>query len=310
MLAGMAPLGLLVAAAALLFAPCCLAAQTTAIDLHSALGSASACAVSSGIQFLTENELIVLAGPNPNCYAVDGLEVVAISLDGRVMARRPWNSSEMGIVLRPGRLVVPEPGGVTILDDSLRPVQTLRFGNRKKTPEVAATDTGTLTLTVGRQSRSYFGTPLKEIETPREGPKLDPAQIISAGDGSWQLSYSGNSLVATPRGGQPRVIADLSWVNPICENRELCKTDALHFQAVLGRKKRVMVTSLGTKVPVTLSFGLVSYFRAEVFDLDTGDEVYREEDFFRPKQRIAGLSPEGDRLVISDGTSAYLHLLN
>lgn len=310
MLSGITRLGLLIAAATLGFALRCFAAQSTVIDLHSALGSTYSCEVSSAVQFLTEDKLIVLAGPNPNCYGVDGLEIVTMSLDGQVLARRAWNSSEMGLVLRPGRLVVPEPGGVTILDDSLRPIQTLRFGSRKKTPEVAATDTGTLTLTSGEQSRSWFGTPLIETDTPHESPNPDAGQIISTGDGSWQLSYSGSSLVVTPRGGKPRTIADLSWVNPICDNRELCKTDALYFQVVLGKKKRVLITSLGTKVPVTLSFGLVHYFRAEIFDLDTGAEVYREEDFFRPKQRIAALSPNGDRLVISDGASAYIRLLN
>jgi hypothetical protein len=110
-----------IVACALFFAQSCFAVEPAVLDLHSILGSAYPCSVPRAIQFLTEDELAVLAGPSPECFAaVDSLEIVAISLDGRVIARRPWTSTEMGLALPSGRLVLPEFGGVTIVDENLR----------------------------------------------------------------------------------------------------------------------------------------------------------------------------------------------
>jgi hypothetical protein len=198
------------------------------------------------------------------------------------------------------------------VDENLRPIQTLRLAERGKLPQISSTDTGILSLKLEGQSRSYFGTPLTEVHPPIEKPQPGVGEIISSGDGSWQLSLTGDSLIETPRGGPPRTLADLSWVNPPCENRDLCQTDssALHFQTVLGKKIRILITSRGVKFPLTPSFGLVPYFRAQVFDLNTGADVYREEDIIRPRERIAVLSPDGDRLVVSDGRYALVHPLD
>jgi hypothetical protein len=66
---------------------------------------------------------------------------------------------------------------------------------------------------------------------------------------------------------------------------------------------------MGTHVPVQGSFGLLPYFRVQVFDLDSGAEVYREEDEFRARDRVAVLSPGGDELVVCDGYTAAVHRL-
>lgn len=301
-----------IVACALFFAQSCFAVEPAVLDLHSILGSAYPCSVPRAIEFLTEDELVVLAGPSPECFAaVDSFEIVAISLDGRVIARRPWTSTDMGLTLPSGRLVLPEFGGVTIVDENLRTIQTLRVAKRGGQAEIAATDTGILSITLDGQSHSYFGTPLTEVHPPIENSHSGTGEIVSTGDGSWQLTRTRDSLIETLRGGLPRTLADLSWVIPPCENHDLCQTDttALQFQVVLGKKNRILITSHGVKVPITSSFGLVSNFRAQAFDLDTGAEVYREEDFFRPRERIAVLSPDGDRLVTSDGLSAIVHPL-
>jgi hypothetical protein len=46
--------------------------------------------------------------------------------------------------------------------------------------------------------------------------------------------------------------------------------------------------------------GLLPYFRLQVFDFDTGTELYREEDIVRTGQRSAAISPDGDRLATTD----------
>lgn len=297
-------------AGALLFARFSSAVEPTVLDLHSILGTAHLCSVPGAIQFLTEDEFVALAGSSPECYTAVN-EIVAISLDGRIVARHAWTSTDMGLVLPPSRLVLPDLGSVTIVDENLKTIQTIRVGRQRERPEISATDTGVLSITFDGQSRSYFGTPLKEVHPPVEYDQ-GAGEIVSTGDGSWQLRYAVNSLVETRRGAPPRTLADLSWVNPPCENRELCQSDssALHFQTVLRKKNRVLITSRGVKIPLTSSFGLISYFRAQVFDLDTGGDIYREEDIIRPLERIAVLSPDGDRLIMSDGLSVLIHQLN
>jgi hypothetical protein len=294
----------------LIFAQFSSASEPVVLDLHSILGTLHPCSTPGAVQFLSEDEIVVLASEGENCFVADGLQVVAISLDSRIVARHPWESSEVGPVLRPGRLIVPEPGAVTVLDEHLKPIQTLRIVKGGMPPDISVTDTGVLSLTLYGESHFYLGTPLKEIHPPRDNAQLNGG-VISSGDCSWQLSRNGSSLIETPRGGPPKKLADLSWVIPPCEDHDLCQTESssVHFQIVLGKYDRILVTSLGAKFPLTSRFGLVVYFRAQVFDLNTGEPIYQEEDLIRPREHVAALSPEGDRLAVCDGPSVSVHRL-
>ena len=61
-----------------------------------------------------------------------------------------------------------------------------------------------------------------------------------------------------------------------------------------GRKRRILVYSNGSKFPITDAAGLFPYFRLQVFDFDSGAELYREEDITRTGDRSATISPDGD----------------
>ena len=283
------------------------------LDLHKILGSAYACDVPRHIQFVAENELILLAGPTTRCYEqVSSLELVAISLDGKILARRPWTSTDPGLVLVPQRLARPIPGGIDILDTSLKTVQTLHLRRNSESPSITATDTGILTVTSRGRSTFYAGAPLRPIDPPPAHPHPPgQSQLISTLDGSWELLRQGSTLVESRPGVPPRTFADLSWILPPCAEKSLCQADdtATRYQTVIGRHNRILITATGQRLPIQGAFGLLPYFRAQVIDLDTGREVYREEDEFRARNRIAALSPDGDTLVVSDGYTAVVHPL-
>lgn len=282
------------------------------LDLHEVLGSGYACAVPRPIQFLAEDELVVLAGPTNRCFEdVSQLELVAFSLEGKVLARRSWTSTDSGLVLVPERLVLRDVRGVAVLDGELRTIQRLRAGAKGDVPAIAATDTGILSVTVNDRTTWYAGTPLRQVEPPPVKPIPGSSEIVSMLDGSWEVLRRGNTLVEARAGAPPRTFADLSWLFQLCEGHELCEVDesATHYQTVLGKRNRILISSVGSRVPVTNSFGIMPYFRVEVFDLDTGGEVYREEELFRAKDRVAVLSPDGDVVVVSDGYTAVVHRL-
>jgi hypothetical protein len=288
-------------------------ANSAVLDLHHVLGSGYACGVARPLQFLSEEELVVLAGPTKTCYDhVSDLELVAFSLDGRVLARRRWASTDSGLALVPQRLVLPDAGGVEVLDTNLKTIQTVRVGAKRQFPVITATDTGILSIESNGRKDFFAGTPLRPVKPPPDPPASGDTQIVSTLDGSWRLLRQGNSLVEVRDGARPRIFADLSWVIPPCRQHGLCEADesSTHFQTVLGKRSRVLITSVGSRMPVTGTFGLLPYFRVEIFDLDSGAEVYREEDEFRARARVAVLSPDGDVVVVSDGYTAVVHRLD
>jgi hypothetical protein len=214
-------------------------------------------------------------------------------------------------MLVPERLVAAVPGGAEVLDTNLKTIQVLRAGRKSALPAITATDTGILSLSSNGHDTFYGGTPLREIPAAPAIPGAAGEQIVSTLDGSWRLLREGNALIEARLGAQPRTFADLSWVIPPCGEQGRCQADdtATRYQTVLGKRNRVLVESTGTHVPIQGSFGLLPYFRVQVFDLDTGAEVYREEDEFRAREREAVLSPDGDIVVVSDGYSAVVHRL-
>ena len=286
--------------------------EPTLLDLHQVLKTSYVCPVPHSIQFLTEDELVLLAAPTSKCYdAVGQIEIVAVSIDGNILARRHWTSTESGIVLRPERLVLPQMEGVEVLDKCLKTIQKLRVARHGFISTISATDTGVLSIVAKSRTYNFAGSPLQQIDL--ETPKLIPEakEIISTLDGSWELARTGNTLVQQRAGGQPRVLANLDWVVPSCQQRDSCQADesTIHYQTALGKKSRILITSSGNKVPITPAFGLIPYFRLQLFDLETGAEVFREEDLFRAREHSAMLSPDGDLLLVSDGEFASIHKL-
>jgi hypothetical protein len=302
---------------ALLFCLTCLTSRSQSkepkiLDLRAILGASRVCVVPQSVRFISEEELIVLAGPTSECYdAVNQIEIVAISLDGHIVARRSWTSTDPGVVLTPERLVLPRSDGVDVLDKALQTIQTLRISRHGGIVSIQATDTGILSVVTKEGTHSYAGTPLRPVDLRPSRLIRGGDEVVSTLDGSWELARVNNTLVQQRAGAPSRVFVDLGWVAPSCEQRDFCQTDqsSIHFQTVMGKRSRILITASGTKVPVFSSFGLMPFFRMQVLDLETGAEVYREEDLFRARQRSAVLSPDGDLVVVSDGETATTHEL-
>lgn len=275
-----------------------------ALDLHQVLGGAYACSVPRAVQMLSEDALVVLAGPARNCYEqVSAVELVVLSTDGRVLARRPWNSTDPGVVFAPGRLALPAWNQVEVVDQNLKTLQTVRLTKRSGLPSLNSPQAGVLAVQERNGSLVLTGSPLVKASADLlPDPRKNAQALADLPDGRRVLRVE-NDLVLRDTSGTEKTIASLGWVAPACEHYEYCQQSgaSLQFQVVVGKRPRVLVQSNGSRIPLTDAAGLLPYFRVLVVDLETGAEVFREEDNFRTAQRSAMLSPDGDVLVNSDG---------
>jgi hypothetical protein len=288
-------------------------ARKTIISLHKTLGSDYACEVyQRPIQFLSEDELVLLAGPTSDCYrGVNNNQLVVISLDRHVIARKAWPSTDPGTVFSGKRLAVAASEQLLILDDHLTVVQSFPLPKHRGFPILYGTEGG-LSVDTDGGSLDCDGTPLKCIER-KTGlqPDVDGYLIHSFDDGR-KLLRKDESLIETAPGASPKKIADLSWVSPHCEKYEYCQAyDAgTRYQVVNGKRRRVLIMSNGSKYPITDAAGLFPFFRIQVFDLDVGSEIYREEDVLRTGHRSAVISPDGDLLATFNGLETVIHHLD
>lgn len=297
-----------------IFALAQLVAQTPGkwtINLRKALGSQYACAVYRPIQFLSEDEILLLAGPTDNCYrSVSQLQLVVLSVTGHVTARRDWPSTYPGVVLSHKRLAVAAWDQLLVLDDRLTTTQTISLPKHRAFPILSSDEQG-LSVVTDAGLLLCTGMPLKceERRSDREA-KSGEQTIYRFADGRG-LTREGELLMKSNGESPSQRVADLSWVVPRCERYVNCQAyDAgTTFQVVSGTKRRVLVASNGSKFPVTDAAGLFPYFRLQVFDLDTGSEIYREQDVLRTGRRGAALSPEGDLLAAFDGATVVMRRL-
>ena len=181
--------------------------------------------------------MIVLSGPTSKCYdAVSEIEIVAISLEGRILARRSWTSTDSGLVLRPERLVLPRWEGIEVLDGDLQTIQKLRIVRHDRFSILSATDTRILSVAIKGRTYFYAGTPLRQVD-------LRTSKPIPGGN---------EALVQQQVGAQPGTFAGLDWVIPSCPRRDDCQADesTARYQAVLGAKSRIVIMANGTKVRI------------------------------------------------------------
>lgn len=287
------------------------------INLHRALGSEFACIVGQrSVQFLSETELLLLAGPTSDCYrSVSQLSLVVISLEGRILARKPWPSTYPAVVISPNRITVATSNELEVLDSRLTTVQVLQIPKVERPLSIyLQTDgTGKVWFTLEDTTFIYGGVPLKYLAASQspsrqsEGQQIEGELIHDFGDGR-KLVKSGSSLLEIKE-GTSRHLADLSWVVP-CEKYCQQYEAGTAYQVVTANKPRIMVESNGSKIPITDAAGLFPYFRLEIFDLKTGSAVYREQDVLETGQRRAAISPDGDLLAMFDGHTIVIHRLN
>jgi hypothetical protein len=275
------------------------------------------------IQFLTETTLVLLSGSTEDCYrsVLQGLTLNVVSIDGRVVARKNWPSTDPGVVIASGRLVYTTSSGLEVLDQRLAPVESLQVDNsgdgsvshRNPFMQVTFHGQGMLSVLIGGHEYVYGGTPLKRLR------EIEPAQfgeiqtVFEFADGQ-KLVKNAETLILKKEGAPDRTVANLEWVIPPCKGKGYVNCQAYgagsYLQVSTGKKRRVLVISNGSRLPVTDAAGLFPYFRLQVFDLDTGAEIYREEQVLRTAQRYASISPDGDLLATTDGQEVIVRNLH
>jgi hypothetical protein len=279
--------------------------RTSLIDLKHALAPATPCRTfQQRIQFLTETSLLLLSGPSGDCYrSVNEIALNVISTDGHVLARKPWPSTDPGMVIDEGRLVLARSAGLEVDDKSLNAIQSLELPPHRFMPSIQRIELqGTVTVSLDGKNYTYGGTPLSLLNREQSSQRGTSKRLFTFTSGQ-TITQDGEVLNLEDDGKAPRTIASLDWVLPPCGRYMYCQAyDApASIQVSTGKKQRVLVYSNGSKFPITDAAGLFPYFRLQVFDVATGAELYREENIVRTGDRGAAISPDGDWLATSDG---------
>lgn len=277
--------------------------KIASLDLHKILASKQACTIPGSAQFVSESALLLLVGPDSDCYHnVRDLEFVVVSTDGLVLARRPEPSTFPIVVLPGKRVAITELNRLIVLDDHLQTIQTIDLPLPDKPTSFYPRRIGTDLLAV-RDARGpvyiYSGNPLRLVSNdPKDVSSL--FRTFTLQDGR-VIKLDEKSIVETDTSGHNHVLASLSWVNP-CDKFCQAYDAGFDFSVASEGAKRILVTSNGSRFPITDAAGLFPYLRLEVFNLKDGTSVYRKQFVTRTGQRTAAISPQGDLLLFNNGS--------
>lgn len=279
--------------------------RISSINLNHALAPATPCRTfQQRIQFFSETSLLLFSGPPGDCYrSVSQIALNVISIDGHVLARKPWPSTDPGMVIDDGRLVLARSADLEVDDKSLTPIQSLELPPHRFMPSIQRMDQeGAVAVSMDGRNYTYSGTPLALLNQEQPRQPSSGKRVFRLLNGQ-TIIQDGEALNLESEANVIRKIASLSWVLPPCGRYTYCQAyeAGASMQVSTGRKRRILIYSNGSKFPVTDAAGLFPYFRLQVFDLDTGAELYREEDIVRTGDRGAAISPDGDRLATTDG---------
>jgi hypothetical protein len=231
-----------------------------------------------------------------------------ISIDAHVIARKPCPSTDPGVVIEAGRLVLASAAALEVNDKGLTPIQSLELPPHRFMPMIPGSDQqNAVTVRIDSNNYTYGGKPLALLKQEEPSQTGAIKRVFTFTDGQ-VLVRDGESLNVQSEGHTVRKIASLEWVIPPCGRYTYCQAyDAgVGIQVSTGEKRRILVYSNGSKFPITDAAGLFPYFRLQVFDFDTGTELYREENIIRTGLRGAAISPEGDRLATTDGQTVVV----
>ncbi len=280
--------------------------QVASLRLQKILGGKQACTVgNNSVQFVSEDELLILAGPSADCYrSVNDLELVVISTRGQVIARKLWPSTFPTVVLSSKRIVIADSNNILVLDDNLRTLDTVPLPSEAAHSSVSLwkEDQDTLVVrSVRGENYRYRGTPLQRVDQ-QSFTRRNDAAVIYASEGGGTITYSATArqLIETQPNGSSQVLADLTWVigcEKFCQMYEAGTT----WNVASREKKRVLFVSSGSRFPVTDAAGLFPYFHVAVIDLEGGTEIYRKQYVTKTSHRSAQISPDGDLIALSDG---------
>lgn len=287
--------------------------KASTIILKRALAPATPCRTfQRPIQFFSDESLLVLSGPSGDCYhSVTQVALNLISTDGHLIARKPWPSTDPGMVIDPNRLVLAHSASLEVDGPNLNAIQSLDLPPHRFYPSIQRIDLqNTVTVSMDGRNYNFAGAPLALMEQPEHDVQSSGKKVFNFTDGK-AIVLDGESLKLVSEGQPVRKIASLEWVIPPCGRYTNCQAyDAgTSIQVSTGRKRRILVCSNGSRFPVTDAAGLFPYFRLQVFDFDSGTELYREEDITRTGYRSAAISPDGDRLATTDGQKIVVYNL-
>lgn len=290
-----------------------IAQQISILNLRKVLGGKQACVAGNrSVQFISEDELLILAGPGPHCYkSVNDLYLIVISTRGQVIARKQWHSTLPAVVLSSKRIVIADSNNIYTLDDHLKTINTISLppGLGHFNAFLSRKDPDTLLVTYPRETYEYHGTPLDLVGSATSTHRSDVSVIYSSEDGRVVTYHSDTrQLIETGPNGVPRVLADLTWVIG-CDKFCQAYDAGFAWSVASQRTKRVLFVSSGSKLPVTDAAGLFPYFHLAVIDLQNGAEIYRKQCLTKTSMRSAQISPDGDFIVMSDGESISIEKL-
>ena len=283
-------------------------AKQESLDIAKVLDGHHLCFVGNdSVQFVNDNELVLLAGPDAICYqTVQSLELVVVTKDGRVLARKPWPSTYPFVALSSSRIAIAGSGEITVLDDRLRKVQAIPLPDPRST--IALEKEGSDTL-LARASQAgdlaYSGIPLAPTKRFETAPDDRLVYVRESGD---VVLLRKLQLVTFSKGATDKSLADLSWLldcNKFCQSWSSVRT-----WTASQNGKRAVFTSSGSRFPVTDESGLFPLYRLVVIDLATGKEVYRKEFDTNTAKRSAQLSPSGDVLLMRNGDELRFQSIN
>lgn len=269
------------------------------LKLSKILNGKRACVIGNGsVQFLSQDELVLLTGPEPDCYKnVNNLELVTLSTDGRILASKPWPSTFPFVALD-SRVAIGGSGEVLVLNDRLKTIQTLSLPTGdQSTVSLSKEGTSTLFVTAPRgETLAYAGSPL----TPTRDQKsaAGDQRILSHEDGE-MIALKDNKLLTIQSDGKSKTFADITWLH---DCNRLCQSwSGGTSYAVSANGERSAFVSSATRFPITDESGMFPFWRVLVIDLSSGKEIYRREFDTKTSRRSAQLSPDGKLLLLSDG---------
>ena len=256
------------------------------------------------IQFFSDTSILILSGPSGDCYhSVAQIALNLISIDGHLIARKPWPSTDPGVVIDAERLVLAGSSTLEVDGPGLASMQSVGLPPHRFYPSIQRLDQqDAVTVSMDGKAYRFGGTPLELLNQPDLQQRGASKGAFTFEDGQ-VIVLDGESLRVESAGHPIRKIASLQWVTPSCGRYIYCQAyDAgTGLQVSTGRKRRILVYSNGSRFPVTDAAGLFPYFRLQVFDFDSGAELYREENKTRTGDRSAAISPDGDRLATTNG---------
>jgi hypothetical protein len=107
--------------------------------------------------------MLVLSGSSGDCYrSVAQVALNLISMDGHVIARKPWPSTDPGVVIDTERLVLASPTALEVDGPNLTSIQSIELPSHRFSPSIQRLDQqGEATVSMDGKDYRFGGRPLE-----------------------------------------------------------------------------------------------------------------------------------------------------